>query len=215
MEESLDNLLGDGDGVEELTAQTALQEIENAWMNERFAPEILPHQSDLVDCMLQQIAHMEENIRRLDRCDLRALVHRMELDRIKYVISSYLRARLEKLERYTIHILEEEANRSPEEAYLTPGESRFANEYRASLETLFRTVALQHMPANFQKFEENNFNIKPNLQAHVFLRANRTVTGIVLPGMLNEEIDFEEGSQHIIQYSAVAHLVKSGVVQLI
>jgi len=139
----------------------------------------------------------------------------MELDRIKYIISSYLRARLEKIERYTIHILSEETNRSPEEAYLTPGELRFAKEYLANLETFFKTVALQHMPSNFQRFEANKFTIKPNLQAHVFLRANQRVTGIVLPGMLNEEIDFEEGSQHIIQYSAVANLVKSGVVQLI
>lgn len=216
MEENLeDSLLDDGDGVGELTAQTALQEIENAWMNERFAPEILPHQSDLVDCMLQQIAHMEENIKRLDKNDLRALVHRMELDRIRYVISSYLRTRLEKIERYTISILSEEDSRSPEETYLTPGELSFAKEYLANLETLFKTIALQHMPPNFQRFEVNKFAIKPNLQAHVFLRANRKVTGIVLPGVLNEEIDFEEGSQHIIQYSAVAHLVKSGVVQLI
>lgn len=215
MEESLENLLDDGDGTGELTAQTVLQEIENAWMNERFAPEILPHHADLVDCMLQQITHMEENVKRLDRGDLRTLVHRMELDRIRYIISSYLRTRLEKIERYTIHILSEEANRSPDEAYLTPDELRFAKEYLANLETLFKTVALQHMPPNFQHFEINKFTVKPNMQTHVFLRANRRITGIALPGTLNEEIDFEEGSQHIIQYSAVAHLVKSGVVQLI
>jgi len=206
----------DDNGEAELTAQTALQEIENAWMNETFAPEILPHQSDLVDCMLQQIAHMEENVKRLDKNDLRALVHRMELDRIRYVISSYLRTRLEKIERYTIHILSEEENRNPdEEPYLTPDELRFAKEYLANLETLFKTVALQHMPSNFQQFEVNKFTVKPNVQAHVFLRANQRVTGVVVPGTLNEEIDFEEGSQHIIQYSAIAHLVKSGAVQLI
>ncbi|XP_011164469.1 DNA replication complex GINS protein SLD5 isoform X2 [Solenopsis invicta] len=215
MDESLeDNLLDDGDGVGEVTAQTVLQEIENAWMNERCAPEILPHQSDLVDCMLQQIAHMEENIKRLDRSDLRALVHRMELDRIRYVISSYLRARLEKIERYTFHILSEESNRSPEEAYLTPGELRFAKEYGDSLEALFKTVALDHMPPNFRGFERNKLTVRPNLQTHVFLRANQSITGIVLPGT-NDEVDFEEGSQHIIQYSAVSNLVKSGVVQLI
>ncbi|KAL0132718.1 hypothetical protein PUN28_000453 [Cardiocondyla obscurior] len=216
MEENLeDSLVNYEDGAGELTAQEVLQEIENAWMNERFAPEILPHHSELVDCMLQQIAHMEENVKRLDKSDLRALVHRMELDRIKYMISSYLRARLEKIELYTIHILSEEASRSPEEAYLTPGELRFAKEYLANLEKLFKTVALQHMPLNFQRFEVNRLTVKPNLQAHVFLRANQRITGVVLPGTLNEEVDFEEGSQHIIQYSAVAHLVKSGVVQLI
>ncbi|KAG7200524.1 hypothetical protein KM043_001088 [Ampulex compressa] len=200
---------------EELTAQSALQAIENAWLNEKFAPEILPHQSDLVDCMLQQISHMEENMKRLQKGDLRIVVHRMELDRIRYVISSYLRIRLEKIERYVVHILSEEANRTPEECYLTPAELQFAKEYLSSMETLFRTVALQHMPTNFQAFEVNKLTVKPNMQAHVFLRANQRVSGIILPGTLDEEIEFEPGSQHIIQYSAVAELVKNGSVQLI
>lgn len=200
---------------EELTAQSALIAIEEAWLNEKFAPEILPHQADLVDCMLQQITHMEDNMKRLDKGDLRLMVHRMELDRIKFVISSYLRARLEKIEKYTIHILSQEANRSPEECYLTPAELQFAKEFLASIENLFRTVALQHMPGNFQTFEVNRLSVKPNMQAYVFLRANQRVDGIVLPGSLDEEIDFEQGSQHIIQYSAIANLVKSGAVQLI
>lgn len=200
---------------EELTAQSALLAIENAWLNEKFAPELLPHRSDLVECMLQQISHMEENMKRLEKGDLRLMVHRMELDRIKFVIASYLRIRLEKIERYTIHILSEEANRSAEEYYLTPAELQFAKEFLASVEMLFRTVALQHMPGNFQSFDVSKLSVKPNMQAYVFLRANDTVNGIVLPGDVHEEIDFEAGSQHIIQYSAVAELVKTGAVQLI
>ena len=200
---------------EELTAQSALLAIEEAWLNEKFAPEILPHQSDLVDCMLQQIAHMEENVKRLEKGDIRLMIHRMELDRIKFVISCYLRARLEKIELYTIHILSQEANRSAEECYLTAAELQYAKEFLSSMETLFRTIALQHMPGNFQAFEVNKVTIKPNMNAHVFLRANSRVNGIMLPGSVDEEIDLEPGSQHIIQYSAVADLVKNGTVQLI
>ncbi|XP_076166881.1 DNA replication complex GINS protein SLD5 [Ptiloglossa arizonensis] len=200
---------------EELTAQSVLLAIEEAWLNEKFAPEILPHQSDLVDCMLQQITHMEENMKRLEKGDLRLMIHRMELDRIKFVTSSYLRARLEKIEKYTIHILSQEANRSSEECYLTAAELQFAKEFLASIETLFRTIALQHMPGSFQTFEVNKVTVKPNMQAYVFLRANERINGILLPGSLDEVIDFEPGSQHIIQYNAVADLVKSGAVQLI
>ncbi|XP_046836019.1 DNA replication complex GINS protein SLD5 isoform X1 [Vespa crabro] len=200
---------------EVLTAENALEAIENAWLNEKFSPEILPHKFDLVDCMLQQISHMEENMKRLERDDLRLVVHRMELDRIRFLISSYLRIRLEKIERYTIHILSEEASREPDEAYLTPEELRFAKDYLGSIENLFKTVALQHMPTNFQGFEIDKVSTKPNMQTHVFLRANERITGIVLPGVIDEEIDFEAGSQHIIQYNAIANLVKSGAVQLI
>ena len=206
---------GDEHEEEELTAQSALLAIEEAWLNEKFAPEILPHQSDLVDCMLQQIAHMEENVKRLEKGDIRLMIHRMELDRIKFVISCYLRARLEKIELYAIHILSQEANRSPEECYLTAAELQYAKEFLSSMETLFRTIALQHMPGNFQTFEVNKVTVKPNMNAHVFLRANSRVSGIMLPGSMDEEIDLEPGSQHIIQYSAVADLVKNGTVQLI
>lgn len=200
---------------EEFTAERALTEIENAWLNEKFAPEILPHKSDLVDCMLQQISHMDENMKRLDRGDLRLAIHKMELDRIRFVISSYLRTRLEKIERYAILILSEEAKRSPEELYLTDGETKFAKEYLTSVETLFRTVALRHMPPNFQEFQVSNLTVKPNMHAHVFLRANKSVTGIIIPGTVDQEIYFEAGSQHIIRYNAVADLVKDGSVQLI
>lgn len=215
MEDDTEMQVAAGDDEQELTAQSALLAIEEAWLNEKFAPEILPHQSDLVDCMLQQITHMEENMKRLAKGDLRLMIHRMELDRIKFVISSYLRARLEKIEKYTLHILSQEANRSAAECYLTSAELQFAKEYLASIETLYRTIALQHMPGNFQAFEVNKLTVKPNTQAHVFLRANTKINGIILPGSLDEEIDFEPGSQHIIQYNAVADLVKNGSVQLI
>ncbi|XP_043520597.1 DNA replication complex GINS protein SLD5 isoform X1 [Frieseomelitta varia] len=200
---------------EEVTAQSVLLAIEEAWLNEKFAPEILPHRSDLVDCMLQQITHMEENMKRLDKEDLRLMIHRMELDRIKYVITNYLRARLEKIEKYTIHILSQEATRSSEECYLTVAELQFAKEFLANIEMLFKTIALQHMPGNFQTFEVDTLTVKPNLQAYVFLRANDRINGIIVPGSMDEEIDLEPGSQHIIQYSAVADLVKSGAVKLI
>ncbi|PBC29423.1 DNA replication complex GINS protein SLD5 [Apis cerana] len=205
----------DQEEEEELTAQSVLLAIEEAWLNEKFAPEILPHRSDLVDCMLQQITHMEENMKRLDKGDLRLMIHRMELDRIRFLISSYLRARLEKIEKYTIHILSEEANRSSEECYLTVAELQFAKEFLANMETLFKTIALQHMPGNFQTFEVNKLTVKPNMKAYVFLRANNRIDGIILPGSMDEEIDFESGSQHIIQYNAVSDLVKNGSVQLI
>ncbi|KAF7381552.1 hypothetical protein HZH66_013946 [Vespula vulgaris] len=193
MDDILREEIADLDIEEEevLTAENALEAIENAWLNEKFSPEILPHKFDLVDCMLQQISHMEENMK------------------------SYLRIRLEKIEKYTIHILSEEAGREPDEAYLTPGELRFAKDYLGSVENLFKTVALQHMPTSFQGFEIDKISTKPNMQTHVFLRANERITGIVLPGVIDEEIDFEAGSQHIIQYNAIANLVKSGAVQLI
>lgn len=200
---------------EELTADQAMTAMENAWMNEKFAPEILPHESELVDCMLRQIAYMLENVKRLKEDDLRLGLHTLEVDRIRFVISSYLRLRLEKIERYVIHVLSEERKRGTDERYLSPEEFKFAQDYLAGVEKLFKTLALQHMPPNFQEFQIDQFTVKPNLHSHVLLRANKRVEGIIIPGSNDHEITLEAGSQYILQYKAIADLVKSGVVQLI
>lgn len=76
---------------EPITAQKVLQTLQEVWLNEKFSPELLQHQSDLVDCMLDQIQQMEENLRKLKKNDFRVVIHRMELDRIRYIVTDYLR----------------------------------------------------------------------------------------------------------------------------
>ncbi|OXU21091.1 hypothetical protein TSAR_013189 [Trichomalopsis sarcophagae] len=198
---------------EEMTAAQAIQALENAWLNEKFAPELLPHQLPLVETMLEHIVHMENNLKKLKKGDIRLNIHTMELSRIRFVISSYLRKRLEKIEEYAIHLLSEDANRDVNEHFMTTAEAKFAREYISSVENLFNVVALQYMPPRIKEFELNKMASKPNMNKHVFVSANKAALGILIPGN-DIEVDFEEGSQHIIQYSAIAHLVKTGDVQL-
>merc|ERR1719189_768565 len=51
---------------------------------------------EIVECMMEQVNTMEENLSRLKKGDLRIPIHRMELQRIKYMVNSYLRLRLER-----------------------------------------------------------------------------------------------------------------------
>ncbi|XP_014360378.2 DNA replication complex GINS protein SLD5 [Papilio machaon] len=206
------------DEEEEITAQTVLKILQNAWQNERLAPEILPHQNEMVECMLGQIQHMERNINKLPKTDLRASIHKMELNRIKFIICNYLKTRLDKIEKYCISILNDEKQRLESGTnYLTPSEYKYAQEYLINMESHLKEVALDHVPGNMQSFDLNKLVIYPYLQAHVFLKANETVTGIILEdlgGDQDEEIDLEENSQHILQYKPIADLLKSGKVQL-
>ena len=61
------------------------------------SPELLPYQGEMLELMLGQIAHMEENMKDLDKNDFRYVVHQMELERIRYIVASYLRSRLQKM----------------------------------------------------------------------------------------------------------------------
>ena len=47
---------------EELSTREVLQRLHDAWINEKFAPELLENQIEVVDCLLGQIAHIEEKI---------------------------------------------------------------------------------------------------------------------------------------------------------
>ena len=51
-----------------------------AWLNEKFSPEFLENRSDIVDCMLEQVHEMEENIRRAKKGDFKVSIHKMEVN---------------------------------------------------------------------------------------------------------------------------------------
>lgn len=90
------------EGSEEvvLTPAELIERLEQAWMNEKFAPELLESKSEIVECVMEQLEHMEENLRRAKKGDLKVSIHRMEMERIRYVLSSYLRCRLMKIEKF-------------------------------------------------------------------------------------------------------------------
>uniref|UniRef100_A0A2K5NQ47 GINS complex subunit 4 n=1 Tax=Cercocebus atys TaxID=9531 RepID=A0A2K5NQ47_CERAT len=99
MTEELDFLGQDSDGGSEevvLTPAELIERLEQAWMNEKFAPELLESKPEIVECVVEQLEHMEENLRRAKREDLKVSIHQMEMERIRYVLSSYLRCRLMK-----------------------------------------------------------------------------------------------------------------------
>lgn len=119
----------------ELTPAAVIQIIEEAWVNEKFAPEILPHKSEIVDCLLEQITFMEENLKNLRTTDFRKSIHQLEVDRLRFLVSSYLRTRIGKIETYVSHILQQEQQRlqRDEELYLSEQELQFAKDFSKSM----------------------------------------------------------------------------------
>ena len=80
--------------------------------NEKMAPELLPFQFSLVESMLRQVSSKESQIdsQRLNDTDDRfnINIYKMELERVKFIIKSYLRVRLAKIERHLIYIIEKD-----------------------------------------------------------------------------------------------------------
>ncbi|XP_023164505.1 DNA replication complex GINS protein SLD5 [Drosophila hydei] len=204
---------GDDEDAEPITAQKVLEILETAWTNEMCAPELLQHQSDMLELMMSQVAHMEEQMKDLDKNDFRFVVHQMELERIRYIMASYLRCRLQKIEAFTQHIINQDATYDVADKRLSPEESKYAQEFATNVDEYFNKVATRYMP-NQQRGEAEQRVVAPNLMSHVFLKANVAVSGVIV-GVDDEEVDLTPGSQHIIPYQLVSDLIQRNQAKLI
>ncbi|KAJ4941711.1 hypothetical protein JOQ06_011586 [Pogonophryne albipinna] len=152
----------------------------------------------------------EENLQRVKKGDAKASIHRMEIDRIRFVLSSYLRSRLQKKEK---------SRGEGDPSLLSPEEFAFAKEYYANTETYLKAVALKRMPPNLQTMDMLKAVPEPCLDSFVFLRVKERQENILVEPETDDQreyvVDLEEGSQHLMRYRTIAPLVSTGAVQLI
>eukprot|EP00750_Incisomonas_marina_P019577 INCI3582.1.p1 GENE.INCI3582.1~~INCI3582.1.p1 ORF type:complete len:178 (+),score=36.44 INCI3582.1:252-785(+) len=96
-----------GGGGDDLDFSDAFLDLRRSYMNEKLAPELLPFNEELVDTIKATLANQQDQIDEMEPADVGEGVMlsllRMENDRIDFMLKSYLRARLQKIERYILH----------------------------------------------------------------------------------------------------------------
>jgi len=212
--ENVDPNIGSEEEDEEIevTAQEVYEKLKEAWLNEKFSPELLDSKIELVDCMLVQVKELENSMSDKTRQkDLLWSLQKIELERVKFVIGSYLRERLKKIEANVLHVLEQENNGS---AKLSQEEFLFAKSFSDSLQNHFNSLALQQMPENMQRFDEKKNIPRPNLDSYVLLKVNDRQEQVLLDPD-DEPVDLEKGTIHCVRYQPIATLVESNSVSLI
>jgi len=199
-----------------LTAEEVLKRLEEAWSNEKNAPDLLEPKMEIVECMLEQITTMEQNLESLQKGDLRLSVHKMELSRIKFVINSYLRTRLTKIQNNFFHYSQTSKDNP---SRMTPEEADFLESYQECVGELFQNLCLKHLQVGLDLTKTNTKPPKPNTKSAVFINALEEVKGLEVRDESgsgrDETLDLEVGDQQLIQYSTIAHLVESGAVKLV
>ena len=98
-----------GDEESRLALKTPFVELRQAFMNEKLAPELLYYKAELVHTIK---GLLEQQLDLIDDTDpdvvgggtsLVVSLWKMEHDRIDFMLKSYLRVRLQKIERYVLH----------------------------------------------------------------------------------------------------------------
>ncbi|KAK7028267.1 DNA replication complex GINS protein SLD5 [Favolaschia claudopus] len=206
---------------EPLPEQTPLEQLTRHWMNERHAPDILPAQDVLLSSLLDHIRRQSETIQLLrgdpstsEEEHIRIMLAQTEVERVKFIVRSYVRTRLFKIENYARYIIANEDVQSR----ITMAERDYASRHAHLLDQHFHVSVLRSLPESQAGLDDiPNFIMppmvtEPDTTRAVFAHARKSTTVKTPEGAV---IDLAKGSLTLLSFSAVADLIADGTVELV
>ncbi|ORZ39077.1 hypothetical protein BCR44DRAFT_128772 [Catenaria anguillulae PL171] len=201
--------------------QKPLDVVTSAWINERFAPELLPFAKQAVHDLIELMNYQEEELFDSHQ-DMSQVIKAMEVERIKFVLRRYLSTRMAKLQKFALYY-GHPSNERPSLDILSPAEYRFVNEYADMVRTSMHDTVIKNLPPDFRTFDQEQDPddvqlpetvVGPPMDAAVFVRVDREVGDHLLPED-DEAITMAEGGKFLVRYVGVRRLVKEGKVSMI
>lgn len=210
------------DDYESLISTTDAELLKRAWRNEKAAPEILRFEASLVQRSREQIHLMEETVEEYTKNGVDALsvsLYQMDLDRTQFLLRSYLRTRLQKIEKYAFHI------RKSSELWnlLSKQEQMFAKRCTDDMEQLFEQSVLSKLPDRYKSHlkqsvisEEDDMVPDAQLDSFVICRCKRFLGAFQLDETgVEKPVDLEADDLYALRYKSIKPLVESGQVDLV
>ncbi|GLT41165.1 hypothetical protein SLA2020_152490 [Shorea laevis] len=174
------------DDYETLISTTDVELLKRAWRNEKASPEILPFQDDLVKRAKEQIQLMEETVDEFEESGHDPLIvslYQMDLDRAQFLLRSYLRVRLQKIEKFMFCIWKNDTYRD-----------RLSEEEKSFIESCIRVIekhldetVLSKLPENYRDIlkqsaisEEDDMVPEPQLDTFVVANCKRATRPLYL-----------------------------------
>lgn len=119
----------------------------------------MPYQFKLVSVLCRNIQHQERflhesSLKQQDADDRFYLnIHRMEFERVKYLLKTYLRTRITKIERHLLYIVEKDCS-----ALLSEHELNFAFNLLEKRRIYFNETFCDKLPAKFNLIEKDQLD---------------------------------------------------------
>ncbi|KAM3716586.1 DNA replication complex GINS protein [Dirofilaria immitis] len=208
------------DDDESITPSQLVKEITIAWQNEICAPRLLPHMETFVDLMIDQLESMEENFNKCkDHTSLKIILHKMEVQRLTYMINEYIRARLEKIEKDVELLRNEDFEREKTNVprLLSSAERVFAERYEAMKRHLMETSFLERIPPALQSLPTIGLDMSAE-RVVIEVNSDKEEQAVIpeMTDMLSERtVDLPSGSIHFIPYPSIADLLEAKKVRLL
>ncbi|KAI9824888.1 MAG: GINS complex subunit [Thelocarpon impressellum] len=239
--DNIDDILAEVSGGDTIPQEARdLRELCRAWVAERVAPEILPYPGQLMERVMEriraQIVKVEQQTGDMDpRTSFGVIVLQTELERFKFLVRSFLRARIVKvgpqsvstvsarrlrtyqIDKYALHILSTPSL----SGRLAPEERRYAVSHQQLLHAHYLGSFLRDFPEQLRRLDDAAGGISmvetPDLESAVFCRVLRDVAAPGL-GLRDEEGElprWSRGDVHVLRYAMIRDMVLDGDVELI
>lgn len=221
------------DDYESLISMPDVEHLKRVWRREKAAPEIFQFEFALIGRIREQIELMEGTVDEFvegGTDPLTVSLYQMDLDRTQFLLRSYLRIRLQKIEKHMFHILktDELFNR------LSKEEKVFAQRSCDDLKMHLEDSVLSRLPDNYQSIlkqsiisEEIDMVPKPQLDMFVVCKTKYYLGHIQLEDgddgnvddrgnqrPLEEPFEMEPNVLYFVRYKPIKKLVEEGKIDL-
>lgn len=212
---------------------TLEEELVQAMINERMAPELLPYKHQLMDTVLLRIQSQQQFL--LDSHEygdsnaeagvvssdykLRLMIIETDIERISYIIRLYIRTRLSKIEQFTIHYINETAEElNASNSRLSAQERSYMHKFFQILTQLYNNSFLRNMPQELALLDDNqdfeNMVTKPDLDRPVFVKVLSSAPIEISLGD-DEVLVLEKDGIYVVRYRLIRVYLEIGDVVLI
>ncbi|XBW34618.1 hypothetical protein QEN19_000184 [Hanseniaspora menglaensis] len=239
----------------------AFMQLTTSWRNERMSPELLPFNERVFNLMTENMKRQIEYIdywnmlqesetdtgatnemtheqlllqKRINKLPLHCM--EAELERVKFLLRSYLRCRLQKIDKFllllqeTDQIVFDEVSMQEKSILvinklLSEPEYRYFQQKAKITARLLSNTVLLNLPENFQQINDESSTVKmiqePDLEQFVFIfvkgsdQKNSSDRYKIFNIETQEEVELVVGGIYVMRYDLIESFVKDGTVILI
>jgi GINS complex subunit 4 len=205
-----------------LPSVSALSELHHCWLNERGSPELLFYEEDIVNACKRLLDEQQRFIDKLYRKSskqannslsstdsLAVQLYELERDRVNYLLNSYHRCRLWKIEHDPLYLL---ASKQQFDR-LSPAEQAFARRYCDLIDFHFARSFLNGLPEGFRSLLQTpGIASQPNLDRFV---AFQVIETLGVAEVDEQEIDLQKGRIFFGQYRLFKELLFQEKIRLV
>eukprot|EP01094_Clydonella_sp_ATCC50884_P028683 TRINITY_DN8686_c0_g1_i1.p1 TRINITY_DN8686_c0_g1~~TRINITY_DN8686_c0_g1_i1.p1 ORF type:complete len:195 (+),score=80.59 TRINITY_DN8686_c0_g1_i1:208-792(+) len=182
--------------------------LKRVWQNEAFAPEILPFETQVVTEVRSLLSNQEQVIADLASSDnFTSNVLQMELDRVRYCLSSYLRCRLVKIEKFS-HLIDEDEE---VQELLAEEEVVYARKFSRLVHRHLKSSFLDALPRPFAGTRDLPV-LSVDVDKHVLCVVAEDIGDVQFD---REDLELERGNMMLARYSHLRTFLFEDKVQLL